>query len=66
MILFAIIVPIIYGGIIEIVQYKYFPGRSGDWYDLLADTLGVLSSIPLSLWFRKIILKKEESKIEQQ
>lgn len=66
MVLFAIIVPVIYGGIIEIVQYKYFPNRSGDWYDFLADALGTLCSIPISLWFRKIILKREEFKEESK
>ena len=29
----------IYGGLIEILQNEFF-NRTGDWYDLLADTLG--------------------------
>lgn len=59
LIAFAIFVPIIYGGVIEILQQKYFPPRSGDWYDFLADTLGVLASIPLSLWFRHFLLTRQ-------
>lgn len=34
--------PIIFGGIIEIVQSVYFPPRTGDWFDWLADIAGVL------------------------
>lgn len=59
LIAFAIFVPIIYGGIIEILQQEYFPPRSGDWYDFLADTLGVLASIPISLWFRHFLLTRQ-------
>ena len=34
--------PAIYGGFIEILQDKYFPPRTGDWQDWLADCIGVL------------------------
>lgn len=56
---FAILIPIVYGGLIEILQAKYFSGRSGDWYDFLADVLGSLSTLPFSLWFRRFLLNRE-------
>lgn len=33
---------IFYGGIIEIIQANYISGRSGDWMDFSADTVGCL------------------------
>ena len=59
LILFALLVPIIYGGLIDILQRKYFPGRTGDWYDFLADALGAIASLPFSFWFRRFLLNKE-------
>lgn len=59
LIVFAILVPILYGGAIELIQEKYFPERSADWYDFWADMLGALASLPLSLWFRKYLLNRE-------
>lgn len=51
----AFILPIIYGGVIEILQYYYFPSRTGDWWDFLADMLGSLSTIPLVIWFKNYL-----------
>jgi VanZ family protein len=36
------------GGLIEILQ-SYVPGREGDWYDLLADALGMAVGTALAL-----------------
>lgn len=58
MLAFAVLVPIIYGGLIEVLQDNYFD-RTGDWFDFLANSLGALSTIPFSLAFRKIMLKRE-------
>lgn len=58
LIVFAIAIPIIYGGIIEIVQSYYF-NRTGDWFDFLADTLGSLASLPISFWFRRFLLNRQ-------
>lgn len=63
MLAFAVLVPIIYGGIIELLQDNYFD-RTGDWWDFLANTVGAVSTIPFSLWFRKHLLEKELSKQE--
>lgn len=58
MIIFAILLPIIYGGVIEIIQFEYFPERSGDWFDFLADSLGAISAIPFTLYLRRKLLLK--------
>jgi VanZ family protein len=55
----AIIVPILYGGLIEIIQDRYFPPRSGDWFDFLADILGTLTAIPIILYFRAFLVKRQ-------
>jgi len=59
LIVFAFILPILYGGLIEIVQEYYFEGRYGDWFDLLADALGSLAVLPLALYFRRKLLIRE-------
>lgn len=55
---FAFVLPLLYGGFIEIIQEYYF-GRSGDWLDLLADALGSLSVLPLALIYRRKLLIKQ-------
>lgn len=52
------VLPVLFGGLIEILQWKYCPGRSGDWFDLLADTLGALTVIPFALYYKKVHQKK--------
>lgn len=42
-VLFCFALPIILGGIVEIVQSVYFPPRTGDWFDWVADIAGVLA-----------------------
>lgn len=41
-VLVAMVVPILYGGIIEWVQGRWFYPRTGDWVDWIADAIGVL------------------------
>lgn len=57
MLIFAVLLPILYGGTIEILQENFF-NREGDWYDFLANCLGAFSAIPLSFGFRKILREK--------
>lgn len=38
----ALICPILFGGVVELLQTYYTNYRSGDWFDLLANTVGVL------------------------
>ena len=42
LLLLGIISPIMLGGLMEIAQMKLTQGRSGEWADLLADSIGVL------------------------
>lgn len=37
-----------FGGLIELAQWKMWMGRSGDWYDLLADIAGAVYGIILA------------------
>ena len=37
-----------FGGLIELAQWKMRRGRSGDWYDLLADIAGAVYGIILA------------------
>lgn len=64
LVVFAILIPIIYGGIIELIQDEYLPERSGDWYDFLADVLGALASLPFSFWFRRFLLDRQQTEEE--
>ena len=48
MVIWAIILPILYGGLIEILQENFFPPRTGEWGDWFANILGVLAGYFLS------------------
>ena len=37
-----VVIPSLYGGLIEILQGAYFPPRSAEWSDFFADCLGSL------------------------
>ncbi len=60
--LWCLMIPVLFGGLIEIIQNKYCPGRSGDWYDFLADSLGVLFVLPFAIWYKHFIDKKYANK----
>lgn len=38
---FALSFPILYGGLMELLQAYFFPPRTGDWADWIADAIGV-------------------------
>ena len=63
LILCAVLLPIVYGGLVEIIQYYCIEGRGGDWYDFLADALGSLSALPFALWYRRYLLNKQQFEI---
>ncbi|TAF46976.1 MAG: VanZ family protein [Sphingobacteriales bacterium] len=44
-IIIVIVVTFCYGSLIEIMQWKIFTYRSGDWWDLFADMLGVAMAV---------------------
>ena len=59
MVVWAIVLPILYGGIIEILQENFFPPRTAEWSDWLADITGVLAGYFFSrLVFPKIYKRK--------
>lgn len=61
MIIGAILIPILYGGLIEILQANFFAPRTGDWFDFLADALGSLVAFPIILVYRNYLLKKNRA-----
>lgn len=49
--LLALILPVVFGGVIEVLQY-FDPPRSAEWLDWLADILGSFIGAPIAylLW----------------
>lgn len=54
----AFLLPILYGGFIELLQHYYFPPRAGDWFDFLADALGTLAALPVAFCYKNYLTKK--------
>lgn len=54
-IFWGFVVPVLYGGVIELLQLKVFTYRSGEILDFVADVLGSLCALLLAL----IILKRK-------
>jgi len=50
----AIGAPIIMSGIIELLQAYCTTNRNGDWYDLLANSIGVLLAAAIGMTLNKI------------
>lgn len=46
--LLGLVIPVVYGGAIEIVQEQFF-SRSGEWMDFVADVLGSISATVIAL-----------------
>ena len=52
-ILLAVVISIAYGGLTELMQEYLVPSRTGDWFDLLADSVGTLiGALLFHLFFR--------------
>lgn len=49
----ALSVPIVYGGMIEILQQQFFYPRTGSWADWAADIAGVFIGYLLVILYRK-------------
>jgi VanZ family protein len=47
--LIAMVLPMVYGGIIEIAQERWFAPRSGEWMDWLADCIGLIVGVGLMM-----------------
>lgn len=58
LLIIAFLLPILYGGFIELLQHYYFPPRAGDWFDFLADALGSLAALPIALQYKNYLTKK--------
>lgn len=43
----------LFGGMVEILQQNYFPPRTGDWFDFLADVVGIAIGIQVFNWYLK-------------
>jgi len=46
-----------YGGAIEIVQ-SYLPPRTGDWFDLLADGVGIAIGLAIAMPFTVVLARR--------
>lgn len=52
--LIAMVLPMVYGGIIEIAQEQWFAPRSGEWMDWLADCIGVVAGVVLVMIIKRL------------
>jgi VanZ family protein len=48
------VLPMVYGGIIEIAQERWFAPRSGEWMDWLADCIGVIVGVGLVMIIKRL------------
>ena len=46
---YCILFPLLLGGIVEIIQWKFTTYRSGNWFDMLANMLGIAAGYFLML-----------------
>lgn len=56
-ILWGFVLPVIYGGLIEVLQENFF-NRSGEWLDFFADALGSASAMFIVLFFHNLFARK--------
>ena len=54
----AVVLPIVFSGVLEIAQSTITQTRKGDIYDFLFNTLGALSAVIFSLYVSKPIIRK--------
>lgn len=63
MVVFAVIVPIIFSGVMEYLQYLLTSYRTGDFDDFVFNTIGVIVASVFSLFVtRPYMVKREKSK----
>jgi VanZ family protein len=53
--LVAVILPIAYGGIIEVLQEHFFYPRTGDWIDWATDCIGIIFGAGIAYAVKKLI-----------
>lgn len=53
-IFWGFIIPVFYGGVIELMQKYFFPSHSAEWWDWIADVLGsLIATILVIIFFKK-------------
>lgn len=62
MVIFAIIVPVLFSGAMEYLQYKLTSYRSGDWADFVFNTVGILFAALFSLLVTRPLMKRSKKK----
>lgn len=53
-IVISLALPILYGGLIEILQEQFFYPRTGDWIDWVADIVGTIMGVAPTYWIWKM------------
>jgi len=66
MAIFAVIVPMIFSGVMEYLQYKLTSYRSGDLADFYYNTAGVLFAALFSLFVTRPLMKKRSRRCNSQ
>jgi VanZ family protein len=62
--LWAVVLPILYGGAIELLQQNFFPPRTAEWSDWIADVLGVLAGYFLAKSIYPKYIKRESNSFQ--
>ena len=57
--LLGIIAPVILGGLMELAQMYLTQNRSGEWADLIADTIGVLAGAAVGYFAIRTLFRKK-------
>ena len=57
-VLFGLVVPVIYGGLIEIAQENFF-SRSGEFLDFAADAIGSMFATVIAFFYLNLRIEKE-------
>ena len=60
-IFWGFVLPVIYGGVIELMQKYFFPSRSAEWGDFIADVLGSMTALAIALFLYKKSRKSEKN-----
>ncbi len=58
-IFWGFVMPVLYGGLIEMLQQNYF-SRAAEWSDFAADVLGSFTALSIALFLRKKQRKSEK------
>ncbi len=61
MVMWAVVIPILFGGLIEVMQDKFTVSRTGDALDLVADAIGAILGYLFASWFVPRHFKQNEN-----